>query len=382
MILSPRLPQSIAAVPEILHSAKPAPDLPLCIGEQVKALILSMDSQQKVLLQIKNTVVAADSQLPLQKGEILTLRVEQLNPALIFKVMTQDTPESQQINNALRMFRSNPEALKDWIISAKDILNGNHLKELTDYIGKKDLQTLQKALGNIIMTKDNLKNPLFIKNYIASLGLTLEKTLRQALSNATVIKNEQLTDNLKLLLLKTESMLQNLPPIPSEHEGNTAQLIKSLLNLVEVGGKVIEHLQIFNCLAQEQDNLFVLQIAFQFPDGIRMQDIFIEADRQKKEAGSEASYRVVIFLDMDILGEVVCDIHMKDHYLNCTLKSKEQDICDFLSGLLIELRDKLFAAGYDGATLTCALDRDIAAWRRDYISKHTLFSQHTINVSI
>jgi hypothetical protein len=383
MIISPQLPQPIISNPaEILQASKPATNLPLAVGEQVEALVLGQDRQQKVLLQMKNTVITADSRLPLKQGEKLTLCVDQLHPSIVLKVTAREMSETQKVNEFLRMYRSNPDALKDWITTAKDFLSGDNLKDITTYIGKKDLQALQKGLDKIIMTKDSLTNPLFVKKFVASLGLTLEKTLRKALSDPSALKNDIFTDNLKLLLLKTESMLQGLPLSHAEDETGTSQLIKSLLNFTELGEKIIEHYQIINCLAQEQDNLFVLQIPFQHPDGIRTQDIFIEVDHQKSTSDPDRQYRVVLFLDMDALGKVVCDISIKNKHLNCTLTSKDQDTCDFLSDLLKELQDKLSASGYDCGSLKCIVDRLIASRKQEFLNKHKVFSQNTINLSI
>ena len=337
MIISSQRPSQVVSAQETLKLSKPSPNLPLTTGENMEAPILGQND----------------------------------NHALV-----------QKVNEFLRMYRSNPNALKDLITTAKDLFSGDNLKKLVDYIAKNDLQAILKVLDKIIITKDSMTNPFFLKDYIESLGLTHEKTLRQALSDPSVLKDDKFTNNFKQLLLKISSALQN-PQISSQvNDTETAQKIKPFLNFVDLAGKVIEHLQIVNCAAMEHDHLFVLQIPFQYPDGIQMQDIFIETDSDKNAPNAEKQYRIVLFLEMDALGEIACDVSIKNKQLSCTMKFEDQNTCNFLSLLLAELRDKLSAVGYDCKTLQCIVDRQITSWKRDFLMNHTLFSQSTINISI
>lgn len=380
IISSPFAPQSTAAALQTLQSARTASDLPLAVGESIEAVVLGHDGKQTAVLKIKNAAVTADSEAPLLKGERLTLRVEQLEPSLVLKITSRESADTQKINEFLKMYRSNPDALRDWILTAKDILGGAPLKTLAGSMGNLDLQALLTAFNKIIITRDGLANPLFLKDYIESLGLALEKTLRKALTDPAVLKNEKLTDNLKTLLMKTEAAIRQLPSPTSEQE--PSRQIQSLLRFVETGSRVIEQMQIVNSLTLDQDRLLVFQLPLQCHEGIRMQDIFIEKDSPQDTADEGGKYRIVLFLDMDALGEMVCDATMKNKQLSAVIKTENRKVCDFLAPLLAELRDRLSASGYDCGALTCVTERRIAAWKRGFLGSHHLFSHNTINISI
>ncbi|MBN1380256.1 MAG: hypothetical protein JXA41_01125 [Deltaproteobacteria bacterium] len=382
MIISSHLSKTIASNQASLKPSYLSANLKLSVGENIEAVVLGYDRQYKVLLRIKNGILKAHSQLELHKDDRLKLFVDQLRPSLILKITSHETSGTTKVNESLRMYRSNPDALKNLILTSSDLLRGDNLKILTPLIGEKDLQALTNVLNKLIITKDNLTDPFFLKHYVESLGLTLEKTLRKALSDPTVLKDDRLTDNLKRLLLKIELTLRDMPIIHNGAETGAEQKLKPFLQFMESGGKVIEHLQIVNCTAMEQDQLFVLQIPFQYPDGIRMQDIFIEKDGYGNSQDGEEQYRIVLFLDMDALGEIACDVRIRQKELSCLIKSNDPFICNFISSLLAELREHLSAAGYECRSLKCFCDRQMASWKQDIIHKYNLFSGNTVNLSI
>jgi hypothetical protein len=382
MIKLSQLTQQNIFVQESVKTSNSPPHLLLATGEFLEAFVLGYDHNHKVLLQIKNSTLTADCHSPLQKGEKLTLNVAQLHPSIILKIIGHETSDPQKVNEFLKMFRSNPEALKDLITKTKDLFTGKNSVELSNYIDKKDLQLMIKLLDKIIIDKRSVTNSLLIKDYIEALGLTFEKNLRKALSDPTILSNEKKFHNLKEILLKISSSLQNQQTFPDLNGVETKEKIAQVLNLSEMAGKLIEQIQIFNSIALEQDNIFMLQIPFQYPDGIRMQDIFIEADSKRTASSADKKYRVVLFLSMDILGEVAVDASIRNRNLNCTIKCENQEVCNFISSLLPDLQEKLSSISYNVASLKCICECHIPSLKRDFLSEHNFFSQSTINLSI
>jgi hypothetical protein len=380
-IISPQSSQQTISVQEVSKTSQITPIIPLDSGENLDIRVLGYDRDNKVLLQIKNFTLAAESQLPLRVGEKLTVRVDQLHPSVVLRVITPEDSDISRVNESLRMYRSNPTALRDMIITVKNFFSGANLKELSNLISGQSIQAIHKVLEHIIISKTNVSNSLFLKDYITALGLILESGLMKAITARALPENDKSSQTLKETLLKLSSELRALQAAPDSSDLDSQQKIKQLSDFVDHSLSVIESLQIVNVLAQEQDNLYTLQIPFQCPDTIRMQNIFIETDREKNGHDPGKQYRIVLFLDMDALGEVAVDAGIRDGSLRCTIKCENQGVLDFMSALLPELQDGLAGIGY-ASYVQCTLDKDLRAWELDFLSDHRLFSQNSIDLSI
>ena len=69
------------------------------------------------------------------------------------------------------------------------------------------MQNLYKILNQIIISEDNIADPLFLKDYIAALGLTGERRLMKALSDPAILKEKKSGATLKEILLKLSAEL-------------------------------------------------------------------------------------------------------------------------------------------------------------------------------
>ncbi|MCX5855182.1 MAG: hypothetical protein NTZ24_11570 [Deltaproteobacteria bacterium] len=381
LTVSLQSPIPAASIQETAQVFKITPATSLTLGERLEVRVLGFNRDQKILLQIKNDTLLADSRLSFQVGDKVTVRVDQLHPGLVLRIIN-GAEDSLKANEFLKLYRSYPGALKDLIISLKDAFSGESLKAFSQYISVKDIQAVHKVMEHIIISKVNSANPLFFKDYIVSLGLILERKLMKALSDPVYLNDENNGQTLKEILLKLSSKLQTLQATPDFTDLEMQQKINKLSNFADHALGVIESLQVVNVLAQEQDHLYVIQLPFQCPDGIRMQDIFIEKDRENHSPGRGSQYRLVLFLDMDALGEVAVDAGIRDRSLRCTIKCRHQNICDFISSLLPELEEKLSAIGYDAINIQCVLERNLPEWKQDFLNDHKLFCMNTINVCI
>ena len=381
-ITSPQLPDLPISVQEVSLISKTTPLIPLVPGESLDVRVLGYDRDNKVLLQIKNSTLTAESQLPLHIGEKLTVRVDQLRPSIVLRVVTPENSDISKANEFLKLYRSDPGALKDMIITAKDLFSGESLKELSKLISNQNIQAIHKVLDHLIISKSNVADPLFVKNYITALGVMLESGLMKALAEPALPEDGKNGPTLKETLLKLSSELQALLAAPDSADFETQQKIKQISSFVDHALSVIESLQIVNVLAQEQDNLVTLQIPFQCPDAIKMQNIFIETDREKKGSEQGKQCRIVLFLDMDSIGEVAVDAGIRNGSFRCTIKCESQDVVDFISVILPELQEKLSGIGYSSSYVQCVLDKDIQSWKLDFLSDYKLFSQNTVDLCV
>ena len=80
---------------------------------------------------------------------------------------------------------------------------------------------------------------------------------------------------------------------------------------------------------------------------------------------------------MDALGELAVDAGIRDRRLHCTIKCSDQDIFDFLQDLLAELQNNLTGMDDNPVAVHCLLDRNIRAWKKDFLNNHSIFySEH------
>jgi hypothetical protein len=380
-ITSLQPPTRISTLQETLIVSKPTPIPSLVVGENLNVLVLSSSLESKALLQIKNSTLLAYSPFPLQSGEILTVRVDQLHPMIVLRMILREDAEISKTNEFLKLYRSNPIALKEMISSVKDYLVHDNLKVLAKYLPKEDIQNMIKVMEKIIISKNNTTNPLFVKDSIVALGLAGERRLMKSLSDPKILSDEKNNGTLKGILLKLSSGLTPIP-VPSENTKHDTQLIRQFSHFADHAATVIESLQIVNILAQEQDGLFMLQIPFQFPEGIRTQDLYIESDRSRRADESGKQCRVVLFLDMDTLGELAVDAGIQDKVIQCTLKCSDQHVLYFLQTLLPELHKSLSGIDYVIGNMQCVLDKNIRAWKNDYLQNHSVLSQSVIDLRI
>ena len=371
----------IIAPQQASEVSKPAPIPPLVLGERLNVLVLGDSHNRKTLLQIKNSTLLAESSLPLQSGETLTVHVDQLHPILVLRTISTEEAEISRTNEFLKFYRSNPGALKEMIASLKALFSEGTPNQISHFLPKGEAQNLHKILNQIIISEDNIADPLFLKDYITALGLTGERKLLKALSDPAALAEKKSGSTLKEILLKLSAELRAVQTAPGDKEPDGFR-IRQFTDLADHAATVIESLQIVNVLAQEQDGLFMLQIPVQFPDGIRMQELFIETDREKGEQDAGKQCRIVLFLDMDSLGELAVDMGLKEGTLHCTFKCPDQKVFDFMQPLLPALGDALSGIDYAVGVIQCVLDRDIGSWKQDFLQDHNLFTRNSIDVSI
>lgn len=371
----------IIAPQQATEVSKPTPMPPLLPGERLNVLVLADSHNGKALLQIKNSTLLAEGPLPLRSGEILTVYVDKLHPTLVLRTISPEDPEISRTNEYLRFYRSNPGALEEVIVSLKALFSEGAPKQISHFLSEREVQNLYKILNQLIISKDNIADPMFLKSYIAALGLTGERRLMKALSDPAILKEKKDGATLKEILLKLSAEWSVVQTALGDDELDGCPL-RPFSDLADHAARVIESLQIVNVLAQKQDGLFMLLIPVQFPDGIRMQEIFIETDRGNGEPDAEKQCRILLFLDMDPIGELAVDMGVKKGTLHCTIKCPDRKVFDFIEPLLPALSHALSGSDYAVGVIQCALDRNIPSWKQDFLQDHSLFTRNSIDVSI
>jgi len=301
----------------------------------------------------------------LSKTELQTLRDLLANLA-----GSKETPANPALS------KTEPQTLRDLLANLINVKE----TPADPPLSKTELQTLRNLLANLIGSKETLANPLFLKQHIESLGLTGESRLMKALTDPALLQNARQDTpavTLKGVLLELAAKLASLPS--REQDAAGPQLTRQWSAFAEQALKVIESLQVVNILAGEKDGLFTIQIPFLFPHGLRMQDLYIETDQGREDEQGTPRHRVVLFLDMDALGEMVVDAGIAKEGLNCLIKCRDAEVRDFIKPLLPGLQEGLARSGYPDARIQCLLETGISEWKKAFVSQYQLYQHSTVD---
>ncbi len=100
---------------------------------------------------------------PLRKGEKVTVRVAQLHPKVLLRIVQSEIPRASRLMNHLRFFRSNPGMLSAFFMEASTRFNSDNLSELDAFIGKEDIRHIQDMVKSLIFSRESVKTPFFLE---------------------------------------------------------------------------------------------------------------------------------------------------------------------------------------------------------------------------
>jgi hypothetical protein len=352
---------------------------PFSVGN-IHVGIVEKAGPTRFLFTIKNQSFLADSDLSLEAGDKLLVKVEQLQPQIVLRVINREASSFSLINDYLKLYMANPDALMDIFIRSSSVFNQNLPKELLSGSLKESISNILKIIDSLIFSQETAQYSIFIKNYAANLGLLLEYGLLKMLQERREPGKQGAPEGLKGALIRLSEELQPLIKDGRPMGQEDAQKLTQLLKFVESSLKAIETRQMINIISQENNDRYALQIPLLFPDGIRMGEIFIETGEKGKGGEREKnSYRIAVFLSMDALGDMMADMTLKGARIACLFKFEDHEAENFFTSFLSELEDALHLLGYDCEYLTCITDKSLSkAWeecRRDL-----LYNQDIINL--
>ncbi|MDI6687662.1 MAG: hypothetical protein QME06_05500 [Desulfobacterales bacterium] len=361
------LPPTIAShkLNHLLQIQKKAEFLPpLSVGEVVEAEIMESPRHGKTLILLKNSRVMADSVLPLKKGEKVAVRVMQLQPGVVLRIVANEISQNSRLMDCLRFYRSNPNALFEFFIEAIDRFSPENLGELAAHLGKKNVKNMQSILKSLIFSRESLKNPLFFRDYVCKFGYLIDN-----------VKNT--SQNLKELLIRMSGKLQ-----PLIGTGNLPAAEK-LAGFIRSSLQTIDSNQAINYLFQEYDGKYMFQVPLLFPEDMGLAKIFVKfGDRYSKGKGLGNKQNVLFLLNMDVLGDIVVQAKIETKKISCVLKCKDENICNFVGLFLGELGEKLTALGYDIDYLTCVTDKDNLKIKAESSEFQNLFAMENIDILV
>ena len=362
-----------------LRKDSPSPPI-LSPGEVLIAEVSEKIGSGKFLITLKNVTVSADSAIPLRSGARLMVRVEQAQPRIVLSIIEHETPETLIINDYLKMQKANPDSLISLIKGARELLNSKNIGELSSHIAVKDMRQILGLIDKIILSPGNLQDPLFLKDFVSRLGLLWEGDLKKAMKESPgEMSPLNSRDNLKSLLMKLSVDLRGVKEEKAMHYSETSSILKMLAEFADASVKSIEMQQVINVLAQEK-GIYMLQIPFLSPEGVRQGDIFIEFEREKSgKDGSDIPYAVVIFLNMDALGDIMIEAKIRGEKIGCVIKCNNNEVCDFISLSAKELEKKLLSLGYKIDRLSCIMEDNLPQMQYEYLKDQGVYGRDVVD---
>ena len=114
---------------------------------------------------------------------------------------------------------------------------------------------------------------------------------------------------------------------------------------------------------------------------IRTGELFIETEKDGDGATAGKRYHVVLFLNMDALGDIMVDASLAGNKLGCLFKFDDPEAQQFFSTFLDDLKNSISMLGYECGFLNCMTSKSINETKEDY--HRELFSDRcAINVLV
>ncbi len=356
--ISLNLPDGISGSGRMANSV-----LPLSLGEAVEAVVDAKTGTSSFLLNIKNGSLSAYSELPLSKGERLTVRVEQLQPQVVLSIVQRGGDRSSAIMSSYAASSSaNPEALRDIFVLGRDILNEASLLAALPEGAKKIIGKIADIIDSLMLSGASGKEQFSLKNYLANLGMFLEFDLRQVLEGKKDLKNLK-QGSLKGLLQRLSVELKVAQG--RENSPDELKILARLAGFSEKTIKTIEGYQIINMQSATKEGEFFFQLPVALQQEIRTADLFISREKAKKGANGGNRYQVVMFLTLDALGEMMVDASLNGNRFGCLLKFADPAVGEFISGFTAELEKNIREIGFADVLLSCVHSDSIGKARSD-----------------
>ena len=297
--------------------------VPLRAGEIITAEVLSLGESNSAMVRLKNAVLEVRSDVPLQRGDTLTLRVERQENALYLR-LGGNGPDQQAkpvkgtilaALNSLKVLKPGTEALQ----RLADLL-GNIPESL-----RQNLPEIE-SIGRFLLPIDTLSGKT-VKDIVQNGGIFFETKLRilalglEADGGAAEIEAGRIvTNDLKASLLRLKDTF--LAPAVLEHlrsSANPDELLGAL-------NTVLHNIEFYQLQSKLSDSLqFFLPLVWkQLRDG---EIIVREYDRGSP---GERSHACTVNLDLEHIGKIRVLLVYQGGYVHITCSAEDSRFLQLL----------------------------------------------------
>jgi hypothetical protein len=246
---------------------------------------------------------------------------------------------------------------------------------------KSEIDKLVKLFDSIVFSSNTKGNKLFVKDFLANIGMLLENKLsRFAAEGTRLINSKQFDDNIKSLLLKLSAAIQEILKDSNKFDSQTIAKLINIEGFTADAIKTIEGRQALNIVFQESDKGLLLQVPISLSDRLRQADIFIRSDDQSNHKEVDfSSCSIMIFLDLDVLGKISVNASIREGSFRSLIKCEREDIQEIISCELNNLKSALFNIGYRVDSIECVKEEGLVEQREQYFEEQSFSKVGLVN---
>jgi hypothetical protein len=299
------------------------------LGEIIPVKWVRSLDPQRVLIQVKGKELIAETAFPLPEGTEFQVRVDQLEPRVIFKLLMPTSSDSDSFSLLKKYWVGDPslEMLAESWEALKRIVGPSLPKEVLETWAR--IQEMTKQFSGML---ESGVDPRALARIIDQSGLNLEnKLLRMITSDGKPSFQAALEEDLKGLLLKMKAQLERVAP-------ETARELRPVL-------QKMEFYQLLNAGEGDPSKLLLLIPLF-FPEGLRWTEVLFSGDRRDGDSTGNRENGLLFLLDLPALGRLQVEIQIRENRLHGRFKTADPRIGDYLEESKSQLADRLGKAGY------------------------------------
>ncbi|MEQ6341419.1 MAG: flagellar hook-length control protein FliK [Gammaproteobacteria bacterium] len=349
------------------------------VGQVLNATVIETAAQGAITLRINNTLIQAQSQLPVSPGQQLSLQVANAGKQTVLKVI-EPTASTDPVTQALRVALPRQTALPPllanlaWLSAPSEKAQASPLSPAVTQLASQLFNNLASAASTATAQgfKDALYNSgLFLENKLAHAAPGQEQ---QGLKNDFKGGLLRLLEGLHAEGARSQNSLgqpsaTQPPPLPgSPLQAQPA--VSASLPAQSSSGAIAEltH-QTEGTLARLQLNqlaslptaehpapLWTLELPLRHNGRADLLHMRIEQDQTAKKPGAQnASWTVSLGLDLDGLGPMHARITLAGERISTTLWAERGETVALLDKHINELHNGLTRAGLKTDTIRCQL---------------------------
>jgi hypothetical protein len=299
------------------------------LGEIIPVKWVRSLDPQRVLIQVKGKELVAETAFPIPEGAEFQVRVEQLEPRVIFKLLMPTSGASVSFSLLKKYWVGDPplELLAESWEALKSVVEPSLPKEVRDTWARIQ-ETTKQFSGKLESGAD----PQALARIIDQSGLNLEnKLLRLIASDGKPSFQAALEGDLKGLLLKMKAQLERVAP-------ETARQLQPPIQKMEL-------YQLLNAGEGDPSKLLLLIPLF-FPEGLRWTEVLFSGDRRERDPAGDPERALLFLLDLPTLGKLQIEIQIHENRLYGRFKTADPGIGEYLEENISRLADRLGTAGY------------------------------------
>jgi len=309
-------------------------------NEIVKGKVLKSFSLKNVLLLIKGKRIMAKTHMPLREGSVISLKVEEVHPNPVLKLLGAINENIETINTSKILTGLKKNLWKTIIENIDHCMLPDNDKKMF------------KGLIDDISKKLFLKpNPDLLRQLVDKSGIGWEAKLREIITSKTSCSktniNELITGDLKGLGSKFISSM----------EGQN--------DLFEKFVSMIKNLQLLNQFGLEQERKIFIPLPIQFPDGLFTTGqllIHLNENKKKDDHGKEKDkdfFRISFLLEMSNLGPLRADLAVRQKQINGRFLIVEEKAKNIIEKQLPSLIKTLEEKGFGVPHFECHIKEPV-----------------------